>query len=104
MLDSILKLTLHSPYEAALRIGLLMIAVALFTMLVVRLAMSLVSISRAKARKQWQVEPPIDKEESLLARLVRGDVDESKQQVLFTDEVRALLAGGGKPATQQPTH
>lgn len=100
MLDSVLKLALHSPYEAALRIGLLMIAVALFTMLVVRLAMSLVSIARVKARKQWQVEPPIGKEESPLARILRGDVDESTQEVLFTDEVREMLAqtaGAKKP-------
>ncbi len=79
-----------------------MIAAALFIMLAIRLAMSLVSIARVKARKQWAIEPPIDNQESLLARLMRGDVDESTQQQLFTQEVRQMLAHGASNKNHTP--
>ena len=91
MLDDVVNLAFHSPYEAAVRAALLMIAAALFTMLAIRLAMSLVSVARVKARKQWAIEPPVGKQESLLARLMRGEIDESAQQDLFTEEVRQML-------------
>ncbi len=92
MLDDVLNLALHSPHEAAFRAALFMIAAGLLNMLAIRLAKSLVSIARVKARKQWAIEPPIGNQESLLARLMRGEVDESTQQVLLTDEVRQMLA------------
>jgi hypothetical protein len=101
MLDDISRVAFHSPYEAAFRAALLMIAVALFIMLAIRLAMSFASIARVKARKQWAVEPPVGKHESLMGRLLRGEVDESKQQALFTDEVRQMLAHAA--AAKNPT-
>lgn len=51
MLDDVLNLALHSPHEAVLRAALLMIAAALFMMLAIRMAMSLVSNARVNARK-----------------------------------------------------
>lgn len=92
MLDDVLKLAIHLPHEAAFRVALLMIAAALFIMPAIRLAMSLLSIARVKARKQWAIEPPMGNLESLLARLMRGEIDESSQQELFTEEARQMLA------------
>lgn len=94
MFDDISRFAQYSGYEAALRAALLMIATGFFITLATRLAMSLVSVARAKARKEWAMEAPIGKQESLLARLLRGEVDESSQQVLFTEEVRQMLARG----------
>ena len=92
MPDSVLNFPLHSSYQAALRVGLLIIAVALFLMIVVRITMSVASIARVKARKEWMIEPPIGKGQSLLSRLLVGEADESAQEVFFSEEVQQMLA------------
>jgi len=92
MLDNVLNFALHSPYEQALRVGLFLIAACLLTMLAIRLAMSLVSVGRVKARKQWMVEPPLPgSEQSLIDRMLYGVVEDQATETLLSDEVRAML-------------
>jgi len=91
MLDNTLNFALHSPYEQALRLGLFLVAGCLITMIAIRLAISLISVTRVKARKQWMVEAPAANEQTLIERMLYGDCENQITETLFTDEVRAML-------------
>ena len=70
MLDHMSIPALQSSYEGALRLGLLMNAIALFNLMVIKLGKSLVATTRVKARKGMAIAPPMGKEEARLSRLM----------------------------------
>src|SRR5579871_5563805 len=94
MFQNILGFTSNSTVEMAMRVGMFMIAATFLTLLAVRLTMSMVSVARVKARKEWIVEPVAGEEQSLVAELLFGRQEPSMKEEFLSDDVRRLL---GKP-------
>jgi hypothetical protein len=57
MFDNVFDFAAKSGLEFTFRLGALLIAACLISFLAIRLAMSLPSCVRVKARKKWEVEP-----------------------------------------------
>lgn len=96
MLNNIFGIASNSGIQIAFRLGVLLIFASLASFLAIRLAMSLVSTSRVKTRKQWDVEPASGESEKLIARLLSGRKDESVSQSLLNSEIQRMLAQPSK--------
>lgn len=91
MLQNILGFTSISPIGTAIRVGLFMIAATFLMLTAIRLTMSMVSVARVKARREWMVEPVAGDEQSLVAQLMFGKQEPSIKENLLSDDVRHLL-------------
>ena len=95
MLTDFFGIASNSGIQIASRHGVLMIFVSLVSFMAITLAMSLVSNTRVKARKQWHVEPAAGENETLIARL-RGGREDQASQALFCDDIKRLIEQGEK--------
>ena len=93
MLENILGSISNSTIETAMRVGLFMIAATFLMLLAVRLTMSMVSVARVKARREWMVEPVEGDEQPLVAQLLFGKQEPTMQENLLSDDVRRLFEG-----------
>ena len=96
MLTNVFGIASNSGIQLAFRLGVLLIFASLVSFMAIRLAMSLVSCSKVKARKQWDVEPAAGENETLIARLMSGCKEESASQALLSDDIKRLIEQGGK--------
>ena len=97
MLPNVFGLASNSGIQIASRLGVLLIFASLVSFMAIRLAMSLVSCSKVKARKQWTVEPAAGENETLIARLM-GCKEEPAPQSLLNNDIKRLIEQGGKRA------
>lgn len=96
MLTNVLGIASNSGIQIAFRLGVLLIFTSLVCFLAIRLALSLVSGTKVKARKQWDVEPASGDNEKLIARLLSGCKEEPVSQSLLNNEIQRLLAEQSK--------
>lgn len=88
MLDNFFGMATNSGIQIAFRYGALVIAATLFTLFAFRLAMFLASNTGAKTRRQWNVEPATDAEQTLMARLLNQE--QLIPQKIHTTDMRRL--------------
>ena len=97
MLDNVFGISTNSGIQVTFRFGVLLIFASLVSLLAIRLAISLVSCTRVKARKQWDVEPAQDDNQSFIERLLCGCKEEPASSDLLNQDIQRLLQNAKRP-------
>ncbi len=72
MLDNFFGVTTNSVIQFAFRYGMFLMAAPIFSLLAIKISMSLLASANLKARKEWQVQPVAYANQSPNGRIVDG--------------------------------
>jgi hypothetical protein len=86
----------NSGIQFAFRFGVYLIIALLLALIAIRLVFTLVCNTRAKARKQWDMQQVAEDNKSFLARFLNSNGQGSDSEKYLNDDVRLMLEQSGK--------